>query len=221
MSLPSRLPLLATLLLSASLHAEPLFFTPCSDTAMPGSLCSGLNVPSRYDGQGRAEMHVFVRKIAADVPPGKQPAGTLWLVAGGPGESGASFYSLLPALRRSFPGFEFMIPDHRGTRISTGLCKVEESLQSPGGRALVGAEWGSCFAVINMLPSYAAQFSITTAARDLKALIEGEPCASSPASGHRSARCNVHFFNGKKKPAAPGMGQRASLQAGGPFYPGK
>ena len=44
-----RLTLLATLLAGTSLHAEPMFFTPCSDTAAPGSLCSGLNVPGSYD----------------------------------------------------------------------------------------------------------------------------------------------------------------------------
>lgn len=184
MTLLPRLSLLATvlaplLMAGTCLHAEPMFFTPCSDTAAPGSLCSGLNVPGSYDAQGRAvgdadAMHVFVRKFAADVPAGKPAKGTLWLVAGGPGESGASFYSLLPALRRSFPGFEFLIPDHRGTGHSSRLCKVEESEQSPGGRALAGAEWASCFKGINLMPEYAAQFSITTAARDLQALIEGE-----------------------------------------------
>ena len=61
-----RLTLLTTLLAGTSLHAEPMFFTPCSDTAAPGSLCSGLNVPGSYDAQGRAvgeadAMHVFVR----------------------------------------------------------------------------------------------------------------------------------------------------------------
>ena len=49
-----RLTLLSTLLASTCLHAEPLVFTPCSDTAAPGSLCSGLNVPGSYDAQGRA-----------------------------------------------------------------------------------------------------------------------------------------------------------------------
>ncbi|MED5612731.1 alpha/beta fold hydrolase [Janthinobacterium sp. P210005] len=179
MTVLPRLPLLATLLAAASLHAEPMYFTPCSDTAVPGSLCSGLNVPGSYDAQGRGigdpdAMHVFVRKIAADVPAGKPAKGTLWLVAGGPGESGASFYSLLPTLRRSFPGFEFLIPDHRGTGHSSRLCKVEESERSPGGRALAGAEWGSCFAGINLMPEYAGQFSITMAAGDLQALIAGE-----------------------------------------------
>ncbi|MEX0144115.1 alpha/beta fold hydrolase [Massilia sp. LMS1-1-1.1] len=180
-----RLTLLSTLLASTCLHAEPLVFTPCSDTAAPGSLCSGLNVPGSYDAQGRAigdadAMHVFVRKFAADVPAGKPAKGTLWLVAGGPGESGAAFYSLLPTLRRSFPGFEFLIPDHRGTGHSSRLCKVEESEQSPGGRALAGVEWGSCFAGINLVPEYAGQFSITMAARDLKGLIEGEQGKKKP-----------------------------------------
>ena len=190
-----RLTLLATLLAGTSLHAEPMFFTPCSDTAAPGSLCSGLNVPGSYDAQGRAvgeadAMHVFVRKFAADVPAGKPAKGTVWLVAGGPGESGASFYNLLPTLRRSFPGFEFLIPDHRGTGHSSRLCKVEESEKSPGGRALAGAEWASCFTGINLMPEYAAQFSITTAARDLKALIEGER-----STGHKQPKPPVYVYS--------------------------
>ncbi|MCC7680655.1 hypothetical protein [Janthinobacterium sp. FW305-128] len=82
MTLLPRLSLLATLLAGASLHAEPMFFTPCSDTAAPGSLCSGLNVPGSYDAQGHAvgdadAMHVFVRKFAADVPAGKPAKSTL------------------------------------------------------------------------------------------------------------------------------------------------
>ncbi|ATD61381.1 MAG: alpha/beta fold hydrolase [Janthinobacterium svalbardensis] len=194
-----RLTLLATvlapLMAGTSLHAEPMFFTPCSDTAAPGSLCSGLNVPGSYDAQGRAisdadAMHVFVRKFAADVPAGKPAKGTLWLVAGGPGESGASFYSLLPTLRRSFPGFEFLIPDHRGTGHSSRLCKVEESEQSPGGRALAGAEWASCLTGINLMPEYVAQFSITMAAHDLKALIEGER-----STGHKHTKPPVYVYS--------------------------
>ena len=195
MTLLPRLTLLTTLLAGTSLHAEPMFFTPCSDTAAPGSLCSGLNVPGSYDAQGRAvgeadAMHVFVRKFAADVPAGKPAKGTVWLVAGGPGESGASFYRLLPTLRRSFPGFEFLIPDHRGTGHSSRLCKVEESEQSPGGRALAGAEWASCFTGINLMPEYAAQFSITTAARDLQALIEGER-----STGHKHTKPPVYVYS--------------------------
>ncbi len=97
-------------------------------------------------------------------------------MAGGrrPGESGAAFYGLLPTLRRSFPGFDLLLPDHRGTGNSTRLCPAEEAEDSPGGRALAGAEWASCFASLNEEVQRARRFSITNAAHDLQALVRDE-----------------------------------------------
>lgn len=159
------LSIIGMLLASSALQAAPLSFASCTDGVLPGSQCAVL---ARPDGE------IFVRKIMAEVPAGQPERGTLWLVAGGPGESGAAFYSLLPTLRRSFPGFQFYVPDHRGTGNSTRLCPAEEAPDSPGGRALAGAEWGSCFARLNKAPGLASRFSITAAAQDLQALIEGE-----------------------------------------------
>jgi len=110
---------------------------------------------------------LFVRKFPA---PGRAK-GTLWLIAGGPGESGASFYPFLGTLRRALPGFDLVVPDHRGTGYSTRLCPSEEERSSPGGMALVGAEWGSCWQALNRAPDYARAFSMTNAAHDLADLI--------------------------------------------------
>ena len=175
MTFSRRLTLLAALCASAGLHAQPpLSFSPCADTAVPGSLCAVKDVYGAYDERGLPaageSLELFVRKIPAE---GKA-TGTLWLVAGGPGESGATFYSLLPTLRRSFPGFDLLIPDHRGTGNSTRLCPAEEAEDSPGGRALAGAEWASCFASLNQAAQRARQFSITNAANDLQELIRDE-----------------------------------------------
>lgn len=159
------LSIIGMLLSSTALQAAPLSFANCTDGVLPGSQCAVL---ARPDGE------IFVRKVTADVPAGQPARGTLWLVAGGPGESGASFYQLLPTLRRSFPGFQFYLPDHRGTGNSVRLCPAEEAADSAAGRALAGAEWASCFARLNGAPELASQFSITAAANDLKALIEGE-----------------------------------------------
>jgi len=63
------------------------------------------------------------------------------LIAGGPGESGASFYGMVAELRTTFPGLDLIMPDHRGTGFSTRMCPDEEAPGSPEGGALAGAEW--------------------------------------------------------------------------------
>ena len=82
---------------------------------------------------------------------------------------------MLPKLRESFPGFDLVIPDHRGTGLSTRMCPNEEAADSAGGTSLEGAEWGSCFASLHARPAYARQFSQTNAAHDLKLLLERLP----------------------------------------------
>ena len=160
--------------LAASGAARAADFTPCDDAAskpaLAGSLCAVERVaadPSGLAGAPKGEFQLFVRKFPAT----GQARGQVWLVAGGPGESGASFYGLLPVLRKAFAGFDLLIPDHRGTGFSTRLCPGEESAASPGGTALAGAEWASCFQRLNENPAYARQFSQTNAAHDLKRLI--------------------------------------------------
>ena len=173
MTVPCRRALLSTLpfalLASAGLHAAPLDYTACTDNILPGSLCAMHAVPASHEAQGQdAEtLQLFVRKIPAE----GRSKGSVWLVAGGPGESGASFYSLLPTLRRSFAGFDLLIPDHRGTGYSSRLCPAEEAAGSPGGMALAGAEWASCFKDLNTAPARARQFSISNAAQDLRSLV--------------------------------------------------
>ena len=164
----------AALLLGISL-AQATSFRPCedaaSDPALAGSLCAREEVPGDPSGLAGAPakpVSLFVRKFPAQ----GAARGQVWLVAGGPGESGAAFYGMLPTLRRAFPGFDLVMPDHRGTGFSTRMCPVEEALASPGGTALDGAEWGSCFAYLNAHPAYTRQFSQTNAAHDLKLLLE-------------------------------------------------
>lgn len=164
---------LVLLCLSASTQAAQ--FRPCKDAGsfqeLSGSVCATFEVPLRAPGPmvGTAAdtLDLFVRKF----PASGRAKGTLWLIAGGPGESGASFYPFLDTLRRAFSGFDLVVPDHRGTGYSTRLCPKEEELGSPDGMALVGAEWGSCWQALNAAPDYARAFSITSAAHDLADLV--------------------------------------------------
>lgn len=153
-------------------------FAPCTDAAthpaLNGSLCAVERVPgdpSGASGAPAADISLFVRKF----PAAGKSRGHAWLIAGGPGEPGASFYGVLPKMRQSFPGFDLVIPDHRGTGLSTRMCPGEEAAGSPGGHSLDGAEWGTCFASLNANPAYARQFSQTNAAHDLKLLLERVP----------------------------------------------
>lgn len=166
----------AILLSAGAAHAAE--FSPCADAAthaaLNGSLCAVERVagdPSGASGAPAADISLFVRKFPAT----GTFRGQAWLIAGGPGESGASFYGLLPKMRESFPGFDLIVPDHRGTGLSSRMCPDEEAAGSAGGASLAGAEWGTCFASLNANPAYARQFSQTNAAHDLKLLLERVP----------------------------------------------
>ena len=88
------------------------------------------------------------------------------------GESGASFYPFVDTLRAAAPGYDLIVPDHRGTGLSTRLCPEEESNGSPGGMALEGAEWGSCIGAMHANPRRTHSFSIGNAAQDLSLLMD-------------------------------------------------
>lgn len=146
-------------------------FHACSDAdstpGLKGSQCAYQPAPLAGAGGGET-ISLFIRKFPASGP----AKGRLWLIAGGPGESGASLYDRLPTVRRSFPDFDLLVPDHRGTGFSSRLCPREEAPDSPGGTGLVGAEWGSCFEGLSSHPERARQYSITNAAADLALLLK-------------------------------------------------
>ncbi|MEQ1879117.1 MAG: alpha/beta fold hydrolase [Bdellovibrionia bacterium] len=149
-------------------------FVACEDaTEKPefsGTLCARVEVPLDHRKPAGAKITLFVRKI----PTGLPSKGQLWLVAGGPGESGASFYPFLESLRAAAPNFDLIILDHRGTGYSTRLCPAEEGRESEGGTALAGAEWVNCFDALNADSIRTRAFSITNAAFDLRTLIDGQ-----------------------------------------------
>jgi pimeloyl-ACP methyl ester carboxylesterase len=147
-------------------HPEDAF-EPCPDAdgVLAGSQCARFLSPLDPDDLKLGHAELFVRRF-----PGQGASrGQVWLIAGGPGESGASFYPLLNTFRAAFPGYDLMIPDHRGTGFSTRLCPAEESPESPGGTALQGAEWGTCLPAL--ATPRAKTFTVSNAARDLSALM--------------------------------------------------
>lgn len=146
-------------------------FTPCADASLPGlagSLCATSQMPLRPADPDAGTVDLFVRKIAST---SGITTGQVWLIAGGPGESGASFYPFLDTFRAAFPDRDLMIPDHRGTGYSTRLCPTEEAADSQGGHTLEGGEWGACIGGMYADPDRTKSFTVTNASHDLSALI--------------------------------------------------
>ncbi|MES2049352.1 MAG: alpha/beta fold hydrolase [Pseudomonadota bacterium] len=160
---------------TVSLAAQAAEFVACEDAntlaSLKGSVCAKLQTPLNFDKPAAGTVSLFIRKFPSE----KKTKGTVWLITGGPGESGASMYAQLKTLRRSFPDFDLIIPDHRGTGYSSRLCPAEESIASPGGSNLSGAEWDTCYSDIARNPERAMQFSITNAAHDLRVMIQKNP----------------------------------------------
>ena len=154
--------------------AHAASFVPCDDAgefaALAGSLCMRAGAPLDYAEPDGEAVELFVRKFP--VAEGRTRRGEVWLVAGGPGETGASFYPALQTLRSAFPDFELVMPDHRGTGYSSKLCPVEEARDSAAGLDLAGGEWGSCIGAMYANAARTQAFTITHAARDLSDLID-------------------------------------------------
>lgn len=148
---------------------------PCADAAsspaLRGSLCAMMDVPLRHTDPAGESLSLFVRRIPASTTAPKR--GEVWLLSGGPGESGVSLYPLIQTYQRAFPGFDLVIPDHRGTGRSSRICPLQEAPESADGTGLAGAEWGPCIgAMYANLPRTSA-FSITEAAHDVGVLMAG------------------------------------------------
>lgn len=146
-------------------------FFKCEDStshpSLEGTRCATIEAPLDHARPGSGTVQLFARKFPAQ----SEVKGQLWLVAGGPGESGASFYPLIQTVRETAAGFDIIVPDHRGTGFSSRLCPEEENPSSAGGSALVGEEWSTCFGTLNAKAERTKAFSISNAAHDLNQLI--------------------------------------------------
>ncbi|MDR7191788.1 alpha/beta fold hydrolase [Luteimonas terrae] len=133
------------------------------------SECLTAALPLRHEAPADGSIEVFVRRVPAASPETRR--GEVWLIAGGPGEPGASFHPLLATFRAAFPDHDLIVPDHRGTGRSTRLCPEQESPESAEGVALAGEEWGPCIGSLHANAARTAAFNITEAAQDLSTLI--------------------------------------------------
>lgn len=147
-------------------------FAPCADAnafkTLEGSQCVTVAAPLNPGADAAGEqIELFVRRF----PTSGERRGEVWLVAGGPGDSGALLYPFLDTYRRAFPGYDLIVPDHRGTGYSSRICPGEEASSSEDGFALGGSEWGPCIGHMFSNPERTHAFTITNAALDLSDLI--------------------------------------------------
>ncbi|MCC5045051.1 MULTISPECIES: alpha/beta fold hydrolase [Xanthomonas] len=158
---------------AAAAQTQPPSFTACTDAAahapLVGSECLLTHVQLRHEAPDAGTIELFVRRLPT--PDQRKRRGEVWLIAGGPGEAGASLYPMISTYRRAFPGYDLIIPDHRGTGRSTRLCTVQEAPQSADGVGLAGAEWGPCIGALYADAQRTKAFTITEAAQDLALLI--------------------------------------------------
>lgn len=144
---------------------------PCADAdttpLFKASRCTTAHVPLRHEAPDAASIDLFIRRI----PAVERRRGEVWLLAGGPGESGASLYELIPTFQRAFPGYDLVIPDHRGVGASARLCPVQEARDSEDGVALAPSEWGPCIGALYADRARTTAFSVSQAARDVSLLM--------------------------------------------------
>jgi len=164
--------------LSPSTRAdEAVVDIDCGDAGsiagMPASRCMTVQVPLHHAAADGDSISLFVRRFA--VAPGVTRRGEVWLLAGGPGEAGNSLYPTIATYQRAFPGFELVIPDHRGTGRSARICPQQEAADSPGGTGVAGEEWGPCIGAMYADVARTSAFSITEAAQDLQVLMASQP----------------------------------------------
>jgi pimeloyl-ACP methyl ester carboxylesterase len=117
---------LAASLLAAGRAAAALKFAPCGKGAV---LCGNVVVPVDRTGATPGTISLYVERL----PAGGTPRGTMFLIAGGPGQASASAFDLASAgsfFRDQFPGYALVAFDPRGTGRS-GVLRCPELQNDP------------------------------------------------------------------------------------------
>ncbi|KAF4316315.1 hypothetical protein BBO99_00002860 [Phytophthora kernoviae] len=140
--------------------------------------CAEFRVPMCYTGICDSDntIDVFVKRVAATDSPGDK-AKALWVLQGGPGASSTGIEGLMNTmyeqLDREVSVYTF---DHRGTGRSARLeCQAAQAgaLGSPGGSTIRLEEMPACMDDIRFqIDNQTAAFSVTSAAKDLAAIID-------------------------------------------------
>ncbi|WP_437904057.1 alpha/beta fold hydrolase [Sorangium sp. So ce327] len=138
------------------------FISECATVALPLD-------PSKPDG---ATLPVFVSRHLA---PGGAAKAQVWLLQGGPGDSGNMFTGFIEQLwERVMPDVDWYVLEHRGVGLSSRLeCPVQEDPSSEDGAEISASEWPACIQALKaQRGDDLAHFTTSADADDLARLIE-------------------------------------------------
>jgi pimeloyl-ACP methyl ester carboxylesterase len=172
---------LATLLIvpacgSPAKTAPPAWRDPACVGDLPADIpvdCAAHEVPRKHDQPAGAKLSLYVHHV----PALEQRKGQVWLLNGGPGQSGLGWLGAwLVAARTALPGYDFYIPDHRGTGLSTPLQCARTLASNKTGNDW----WLACIAEAEQTAGSLDAFTATEAARDVATLIDEERHGDEP-----------------------------------------
>ena len=184
------------------LNEGDLSWEPCPlrfDGKGPPSQCVTTEMPLRWSDPSGEQIDLFAQRWLA----GKDSSRAIWMLPGGPGQSGAVYESYVKDLARELPDTDIYLFEHRGVGRSTRLsCPEEESPSSEDGIDVSLSEWPSCLASVGSeWGDDLSAFSSVEAAHDhylftLHGVEDAiwKPAQQrprSPAARMRSARCHA------------------------------
>lgn len=144
---------------------------PCGlfqGVADPRAECAYVTVPLSWEDPTGETIEIFVKRITGDAYNGR----AVWMLAGGPGFSGAQMESAAALYLAGDDSLRIYIPDHRGTGRSARLTCSAESSDSERGNEITEAEQAGCLEELNVTwNNDPTLFSSTAAAQDLGRLI--------------------------------------------------
>lgn len=132
--------------------------------------CATVQLPLRRERPDAGVIDVFVKRYAPD---GGTRERQLWMLQGGPGNSGMGYENIAEQLGTKLPELEFYLPDHRGVGRSSRLsCPLQEAAFTPSGALIAPSEWPACLArVVDDQGGNLSAYSTTNAANDVGLLI--------------------------------------------------
>lgn len=148
---------------------KELTWAPCSRVSESdggGAECANVELPLVWNSDAGDTLNLFIKRVGHYGTPSAQ----LWLLAGGPGGSGADFDNFSKRLADAIPNLEIYFPDHRGTGRSSRLSCPAEEPSSEEGIRITASEWESCVSSV-VQNSRLKALTTTQAAHDVSALI--------------------------------------------------
>ena len=157
---------------SGSWTLPEVAWTPCAVITGgddEGADCATIPLPLDWNEPDGQTIDFFVKRVP---PRTATPGPQMWLIAGGPGGTGAGLESLIDVIQSANPEVELFLPDHRGTGRSTNLDLYCDPLPN------IAEQFDGLDACIDSIESDLGDgallhFSTTQAVTDLYHLVEG------------------------------------------------